>query len=207
MTSRGIRLEWKPIFLGSAAVAFLIRQMIIFNMLLRFRMPLDHRIRILLFRPWAAPGSLIYAIFIAGAITLVLQALVFLVIAPLIRAWHQPRVDGTAGLFRLEAGERALESLAGRRRDEGSWVAGTLLRSNRSFWFIPERWDSEPWSVSLQSISEIALEPNPTLGWGFLTGLPDRVLVVDRQGQSVSFAVYEPDALMAWFEAGTTVRA
>ena len=204
MTTRGIRLDWKPLFLGSAIVAFLIRQMIIFNMLLRFRMPADHRIRILLFRPWAAPGSVIYAIFIAGAITLVVQAVVSLVVAPLIRAWHQPRTNGTAGLFRLKAGEHVLASISGRMRQDGSWIPGTMLRSNRAIWFIPEGWESEPWTLPLMTIREISLEPNASRVWGFLTGLPERVRIVDPQSQAYWFAVNDPDRVLAWFDAGIT---
>ena len=207
MTSRGIHLDWKPLFVGLAVIVFVSRQLFLIQRLLRFQMPLDHRIRLLLFHHWAAPRSLIYALLIAGVVTFVLQVLVSLIVGPLVRAWLQPRTDGTAGLFHLAAGESMVESVPARRLDGSSWIAGTLVRSNRSLWFIPEGWDAEPWSVPLNAIRSIGPEPGPPVAWGFVRGVPDRLVVVGNQGESAAFAVYDPEMLTTWFAPGLTPSA
>jgi hypothetical protein len=197
MATRGVRLERSTLFWSTAVLVFVVRQVLVLDVIVRLVRP-RRRLAFFLFHRLATPRSLLVAVAVAGLVTLLAELLVRLVVVPLIRAWLAPQCDSTAGLFRLGASEHVLESTPARRRQRGRWAAGTLIRTNRRIWFEPGGWDSEPWSVAAGEPVTAHRSPVRGLARGLLTGLPDR-LAVRAEGVEEVFAVAEPDAILAWF--------
>ena len=60
---------------------------------------------------------------------------------------------------------------------------------------------------SLPADNTTGPEPGPPVAWGFVRGVPDRLVVVGNQGESAAFAVYDPEMLTTWFAPGLTPSA
>ena len=163
------------------------------------------RLVFFLFQKWATPHSILYALLFAAAATTLLYLLVRLVLEPLVRSWHTPWTDGSAGLFHVAANERVLASSPARRAVGRRWTPGTLVATNLRLWFFPRAHDVDIWSRPLDALREIHLEPGPRIAWGYIHGWPERLSLQaagDGQGDGDHevFAIPDPDAVLAWFD-------
>jgi hypothetical protein len=206
MAKRGVHLDTRAVFIRLTLIIFIILEVRVWLSRIRLiRAPFLIRLLVFLFRHWATPRSLITAPLIAAVATGVLYLLVRLVLDPLVRSWHTPWTDGSAGLFHVAANERVLASSPGRHAVGRSWMPGTLVRTNLRLWFFPRAHDADIWSRPLGALTEIHLEPAPRRVWGYLQGWPARVVLRAADGaQPERFAVADPEGVLAWFEPPAT---
>jgi hypothetical protein len=213
LANRQLRLDTGAVFLRLAAVFFILREAYVWLARIRgMRAPLAVRLLFFVFRKWATPYSILFALLFATAATIVLALLVRLVVEPLVRHWHAPWSDGSAGLFHVAANERVLASVPARHRAGRWWMAGTLVRTNLRVWFFPRAHDAEIWSRPLASVRDARLEPAPRVAWGYLLGWPERLVLAvpgpagsgngdgRKDEASEVFALLNPAAALAWFE-------
>jgi hypothetical protein len=206
MTKRHVHLNSGAVFLRSALAFFLVRELYVWSWIGRFRVRPRMRLLIFLFRKGATPRSLFYALLFAAFVTLALDLLVRLVLRPLVRHWHSPWTDGSAGLFHLSANERALDACPARRKSGWSWPAGTLVRTNLRLWFFPNAHDAEAWSRPLDALENVRLVPAPRFAGGLIADWPDRLALEDGDGVAEVFAVLDPDAVLDWFPTAPTPK-
>jgi hypothetical protein len=215
MTKRQLRLETGAVFLRLALGFFLVREAWVWLVWMRrIRVRPGMRLPIFLFHKWATPHSVVYALLFGAIVTGLLYLMVRLVIGPLVRYWHAPRTDDSAGLFHVAANERVLVSAPARRKLGRFWLPGTLVCTNLRLWFFPRAHDVDIWFQPLAKLHSVHLEPAPRVAWGYIQGWPKR-LVVDAPGTGSNgyangdsagdggpevFAVADPDVVLAWFE-------
>jgi hypothetical protein len=199
MTKRCIHLASGAVFLRCATAFFVLRELIVWRWVQKLPIRPGLRVLVFLFKDWATPHSLLYALLFAAVVTLLLDLWVRLVLRPMVGFWHAPRVDGSAGLFHLAANEWVVESSPGRRKSGWRWPAGALVRTNLRLWFVPRAHDAEIASQPLGALREARLEPAPTVAWGYILGWPDRVALRFGDVDPAVFAVPDPDAVLAWF--------
>lgn len=216
MTKRRLQLNAGAIFVRLALVFFVLRQALVWLVWMRpLRARPGLRLLFFLFRKWATPHSVLYALLFAAAVTGLLQLLLRLVVAPLVKRWHAPWTDDSAGLFHLGASERVLDSSPARLAEGRRWVPGTLVRSNLRLWFFPRAHDAEIWSRPISSLHDIHLVPAPRIAWGYVQGWPERLALkagrADANGnagrapaepdgvEDLLFALPDPHAVLAWF--------
>jgi hypothetical protein len=214
MTRRQLRLDTGQVFVRLALAFFAVREAYVWLVWMR-RLRIKHGMRLLifLFHKWATPHSIVYALLFGALATGFLAMLVRLVIGPLVRRWHAPRGDESAGLFHVAANERVLFSAPCRRREGRLWLPGMLVRTNLRLWFFPRAHDAEIWSRPLAVLRNIHLEPERRTAWGCVHGWPRRLALdageppyssnlhgdgTDEGGHEV-FATAEPEAVLAWF--------
>jgi hypothetical protein len=148
----------------------------------------------------SALSSLIVATLVAVGLTFLAFVVVRVVVAPLLSSWLTPSVDPTAVLFHLAPGEMSLATMPGRRRWGWSWQAGAFIVTDRRIWFLPIKWDLEPWSASRSEVvgceAELPLFVTllPVRNW------PERLRLATRDGEHCTFAVADPRAFMRWFQ-------
>jgi hypothetical protein len=214
MTNRRVHIQSRGVFLWAALAFFIVRELIVWRWIRLLPMRpgrrlLMRRVLVFLFHKWATPHSVRYALIFALVATFLLELLVRLVLRPLVRHWHAPWTDGSAGLFHLAANEWVVDSSPARRAEGRRWPAGTLVCTNLRLWFFPRAHDAEIWSRPLDALREIHLEPAPRVAWGFILGWPDRLALqaVDGEGDHEVFAVPEPETVLAWFPAAAAVEA
>lgn len=181
-----------------AATVFVVRQMLVLGVVLRF-IPPNRRLAVFLFGRGATRASLVYAVFLATAATLLADLIARLVVQPLVRAWLSPTADDSAGLFRLSASERVLGATPARRRLGWRWPAGTLVRTSQRVMFVPVAWDAEPWSVRPEELAGACLDPAAVSSWGLFRAFPERLAVTTLAGETLVFAVPDPDETLSWF--------
>ena len=205
MTKQCVHLNAGAVFLRCALGFFFLRELVVWQWVrrLRFRGGAGIRLLVFLFHKWATPRSLIYALVFAALATILLDLWVRLVLAPLVRSWHAPRTDGSAGLFHLSPNERVVGSSPTRRKSGWIWQAGTLVGTNLRVWFFPRAHDAEIWSHPVASTGVARLEPAPRVAWGYIAGWPDRIAMMDGDGVSEVFAVADPEAVLSWFPPAT----
>jgi hypothetical protein len=206
MTNRRIRLETGPVFLRCALTFFVVRELFVWRWVGRIIRP-GARLRMFLFWKWATPRSVLFALIFAALATFLLDLSVRLVLRPLVRHWHTPWTDGSAGLFHLAANEWVVDSLPSRRKTGWLWPAGTLVCTNLRLWFFPRAHDAEIWSRPLAAVREARLVPAPRVAWGYIAGWPDRLAVEDGADAPEVFAVADPDTVLSWFPAARTAEA
>jgi hypothetical protein len=201
MTPPPIRLAFGAVFWRVFLVASLAREVLIWRKLrpwLRGSPP-GKRLMMLLY---ITPETLFVGFAIAAGVTVLLDLLVRLLARPLARRWYFPRGTGSEHTplgFHLEAGEAILAEVPARRRSAGGWRPGTLVMTSRVLWFFPLGWDLEPWSVPLGELRSLRTVPyRPAFGT-FVRGVPDRIVVRDRDGDEASFAVADPAVVVDWF--------
>jgi len=214
MTKRRFQLDTGAIFLRLALSFFVLREAFVWLVLIRrVKRRLGVRVWVFLFQKWATPRSILYALLFALVATTLLHLLVRLVLEPLVRAWHTPWTDGSAGLFHVAANEQVLASSPGRHAMGRRWTPGTLVGTNLRLWFFPQAHDADIWSRPLDALREIHLEPGRRIAWGYIHGWPERLslrVAGDGQGDGNRevFAIADPDAVLAWFDrSGAPPRA
>lgn len=206
MTKRRFQLDTGAIFLRLALSFFVLREAFVLLFLIRrVKKHLAVRIWFFLFHKSATPRSIHYALLFALVATTLVHLLVRLVLEPLVRAWHAPWTDGSAGLFHVAANEQVLASSPGRRAMGRRWMPGTLVVTNLRLWFFPTAHDADIWSRPLDALHEIHLEPGRRIAWGYIRGWPERLALRaggDEQGDGDPevFAVPDPDAVLSWFD-------
>jgi hypothetical protein len=216
MTKRQLRIDTGAVFWRLALGFFVLREAYVWLVWLRrLRGRNGMRLLIFLFHKWATPHSVVYALVFATVATGFLYLLVRFVIGPLVRHWHTPWADESAGLFHVAANERVLVSSPARRKHGRFWLPGALVRTNLRLWFFPSAHDVEIWVRPLPALRNIHLEPAPRVAWGCVRGWPER-LALDASaaggngngdgysdGGHETFAVADPEAVLAWFETST----
>ncbi len=200
MTKRRFQLDTGAIFLRLALSFFVLREAFVFLVLIR-RRRLGARLLVLLFQ---TPRSILYALLFALAATTLLYLLVRLVLEPLVRSWHTPWIDGSAGLFHVAANEQVLSTSPARRAMGRRWTPGTLVGTNLRLWFFPRAHDADIWSRPLDALRDIHLKPGPRIAWGYIRGWPERLSLqvaeaAQDDGDDEVFAVPDPDAVLTWF--------
>ena len=159
--------------------------------------------RVLVFLLHSGRGVL-PAMLLAGACTVLALLAVKLIVEPLLGLWLNPAVDPSWWMFHLSAGESPLAGVAGRWHAAGRWQPGALVLTNRRIWFFPAGWGVEPWSLAREQLDRVEADP-PWLGrLASIRNWPDRLRFSARDGEHASFAVADPDAVLAWF--GAAVR-
>jgi hypothetical protein len=220
MTRRGVHIQAGAVFVRLFWWFFVLREAYVWVRWIRpIRAAPGLRVLVFLFRKWATPRSLLFALLFAALATLVLELLVRMVLRPLVRHWHTPWTDESDGLFHLSAQERVVTSTPARRagRRRGHWLAGTLVCTNLRVWFFPRAHDAEIWSCPLDRLDAVHLEPAPRVAWGLIQGWPQRLALraVDAApggegeggGHLERFAVLEPEAVLTWFHPAEAVGA
>jgi hypothetical protein len=179
---------------------FLVRELIFFVRVGRF-VGLDvlKRIAFVLYK---VPESLFVALVSALVVAIFLELVVRVLTQPRVRRWLQPRCGHSFAMpyaFRLEASERVVSEWPARRRLRRGWQAGTLVLTDRRLGFIPHAWDAEPWWIDRRNLAEsLATEPAPAMSWGFVSGLPDR-LIYRSGGGTETFALLDPETVLDHF--------
>lgn len=141
----------------------------------------------------------VVALIMAGTITVAAMLLVRLVVAPLLDLWLRPAHDPSSWLFHLSAGEAPEASVSARWRSGGGWRPGALVLTDRRIWFLPSAWGPEPWSMPRRDCERVEAEPSRLARFLPVRHWPDRVRFTDRSGESASFAVSDPGAVLGWF--------
>lgn len=202
MKSPMIRLAFGALFWRVFLGLFLISEFVIWRTLWVRRFRKARRVAITIL---AIPRSLFFAFFAAAVLTVLADLLVRFVVRPAAARWLAPgRGSGASGSslpFKLEAGEIIIAECPARRTSGRSWRPGTLARTGHRVWFVPISWDEEPWSLAIEQVQAIRIEPAPRFWWGLVLGMPDRISLVDRAGSETRFAVAEPAAVLDWFRA------
>ena len=195
-----IRLAFGALFWRVFLGLFLISEFVIWRTLWVRRFRKARRVAITIL---AIPRSLFFAFFAAAVLTVLADLLVRFVVRPAAARWLAPGSGtGASSLaFRLEAGETIAAECPARRASGRSWRPGTLARTGHRIWFVPIRWDVEPWSLEIERVQAVRVEPAPRFWWGLVLGMPDRISLVDRDGAATRFAVAEPTAVLDWFRA------
>jgi hypothetical protein len=225
MAKRQLRLDTGAVFLRLALGFFLFREAYVWLFWLRrLRGRQGMRLLFFLFHKWATPHSVVYSLLFATLATGFLYLLIRFVIGPLVRHWHAPWADDSAGLFHVAANERVLVSSPARRKQGRFWLPGTLVRTNLRLWFFPRAHDADIWFRPLAALRNIHLEPAPSVAWGYVHGWPERLALdageaggnfngnVNGNGKGNGngdghgsgghevFALADPEAVLAWFD-------
>ena len=204
MPTQQPRFRLRELSLRLALIVFIVREIWVLTVM--SRIPMRHPIAWFLMHPRATPASVLYAFLTAIVAALIGEFLSLLVLRPLVRFWLSPRVDTSAGLFRLAASEWMLEETPARRLlGPWSWEAGTIVRTNQRVWFIPAAWDAEPWAYRPDELITRP-ERSPTSAFGLIGGFPDRIVAATKHGDTTSFAVSDPEAVLPWFRPGYVAR-
>lgn len=180
---------------------FAVKELIYLGKLRRFPgQPLTRKVGYVLSK---IPESVFVSLVAAVVVATLLELIVRYLTQPRMTGWLRPRDDGSFAMpyaFRLDATERAEAEWPARHLSGRKWMPGTLVLTDRKLWFFPHAWDAEPWSVSREvAAAAIGRESAPPMTWGFVEGLPDRV-VLQTRGRRDLFAVLEPDLVLAHFD-------
>jgi hypothetical protein len=165
------------------------------------RLALMPRRRVPVFRMaiWSTWQAAIGASMLALLTALAAMLLVRLILEPLLDLWLRPAFDPSSWMFHLSAGESPAASVPARWKSGGIWRPGALVLTGRRIWFMPASWGLEPWSMAREDLERAeALPPAlarllPVRHW------PDLLRVTARSGHQASFAVADPEAVLAWF--------
>lgn len=141
------------------------------------------------------PQSLFLAFLVAATLTVVADLLVRLVVRPLVRLWHEPRVEEAPFTFHLAAHERVLLTSPARMSTGRLWPIGTLVLTDRRLWFFPNEWDAEPWVVPHDQRGPAWIEPGPDFLAGYVVGFPERLALASGPSTEVRFVLPDPRAM------------
>ncbi len=165
---------------------------------------------------WAPPSRRIMAIlahtpkqmfraFLIGAIAAVVCDLVFrLIVRPLMVRWYNPvNLDPASEhplLFRLATSEAIDFELPARQVQGRHRPPGTLIRTDRTIWFFPFAWDAEPWSLPVDRLAEIHVEPARRRVLGLVKGYPEHLVLIDQDGARSVFVLADPAEFLRRFD-------
>lgn len=198
MTLRQPRLHLKPLIATIVVTTFAIRELVVLQVVLTQVRP-GRRLLVFLLHPQTTRKSFFLAIALGFVLTMLGRMLDRLILGPIVRNWLSPRVDHSEAHFQLSASESVEDAMpARRRRGRWSWEPGSLVRTNLHLWFFPTAWDSEPSRMSTSDTGRWALLPAPSLLWGLIQDLPERLAWTSTQGQTEIFAVREPELVEKW---------
>src|SRR5437016_5151855 len=121
MTNRRVHLRSGAVFLWSALAFFLGRELIAWRQTRRLARLPRRRLLVFLFHKSMTPNSVRYGVLFGFGATFLLELLVRLFVQPLVRHWHAPRTDDSAGLFHVAANEWVVSSSPARRAAGRQW--------------------------------------------------------------------------------------
>lgn len=170
------------------------------------------------------PRTIFLAFVLASLLTVVVDFLVKVFVDLPMRRWLAPRNDreddASHGFgFHLGPTEQLLDQVPGRLLARPRSVPGTLVLTDRRFWFVPSAWDAEPWSVPRGQVRSAKVVPPRGFPSKLLRGLPPQVLLDpgpqagprtefelhnDPDAHSdprLRFALAEPRRVRSWFDA------
>jgi hypothetical protein len=203
--TEGSQVDTKRIFWRSFVLIFLVRELIVWNLIQRIpvREP-SERVILFLLAPRATPTSLAWALIGGGALSLLAVLIDYLIVRPILNWWLSPLVDSSSGLFHLASGESIVTSVPARRNMGWAWQAGTLVLTDRRLWFFPAAWDESPWSLDSRDFDRI--EPRSTIlaTLAPIRCWPEILCFWARSGEKSLFAMANPDAMLGWFRPSDT---
>jgi hypothetical protein len=199
---RSLELDAGRIFRWAFLLAFLLLEWVVW---IKFGHWLLRRPghRLLIFTRQAA----FWALILAGLATLGATLIVRLVLAPLVNRWRRPAFDPSSWMFHLSASEATAASVPARFWSGGRWRPGALVLTGQRVWFMPAAWDLEPWSMAREEVERIQAEPPAIARFLPVRHWPDLLHFSARTGDQASFAVADPDAVLAWFAPARTPGA
>ena len=133
--------------------------------------------------------------FWAIAATVLAWLLVRLIVGPIVRHRLAPNSPGGEAVpreFLLEPGETVRFERPSTFLMEGTWMPGTLLLTDRRIRFLPRDWTAPPWSIDRRDVLAIDLVPVPARLAAIVSGLPDRLAIVDRSSSTVFATLLDP---------------
>jgi hypothetical protein len=157
------------------------------------------RVPILRLAIWSTWRATVGAAILAVMAALAAMLLVRLVLRPLLDLWLRPAFDPSAWMFHLSAGESPAASVPARWKTGGMWRPGALVLTGRRIWFMPASWGLEPWSITREDFDRVEAEPPALVRYLPVRHWPDLLHFTARTGDQASFAVADPDAVLAWF--------
>ncbi|MBX6314509.1 MAG: hypothetical protein IRY99_16585 [Isosphaeraceae bacterium] len=203
-----IRLAFGALFWRVAALTFVTAEFLVWQWLWRRRRWIRRPQRIVVLI-YYMPRSLALAFVVGALVTVTADLLVRIFLRRLIARWLQPPEDLFLGLpapFHLASNEVLEAEMTARRRVGRSWAPGKLVKTNRRLLFLPFAWEAEPWSLPLDHMRMVRVEPAPRFAFGFVRGLPDRIAIQDADGAWIRFAVTDPSAVLDWFQGLDAVQ-
>jgi hypothetical protein len=208
MSTTRVQLAAYALFWRLAMVIAIVRQWIFWLAIQWLPATPAQRLWMATFGRHGVRRSFLIGLIAAAVVTMLVDLLVGLIVRPLMRHWHAPRIDLDSGLFHLGANEGVVASSPARRASDWGWPCGLLVLTNRRLWFFPIDHLAEAWSCPLEELSEVRLRPAPPVAWGFLRNWPDRFTLATSEGTREQFAVPDPLAVLSWFKpARAAVRS
>jgi hypothetical protein len=199
-----VHLDFEGLFWRVALVSFVVAEVIIWRRLRRRARWGRRRPRLLVaWMVYQTPKLIVIALLIAAAVAVGSDLFVRYVLRPRLARWYDPaggdeEFDSPIA-FHLAPSERIELELPARRSSGRHWSEpGTLALTDRRAWFFPRGWDGEPWSIPLDRGCFLRVAPPPRFGWGFLRGLPDRIVLGHDYWGEATFAVAEPYRVIDW---------
>ena len=135
-----------------------------------------------------APRMLYQSAFWAFAATVVAWLWVRFVVGPLARRWIAPPMPQGEAMprgFLLEPKEIVLFERPSRVLIEGIRRPGALVLTDRRIRFFPRDAAVPSWSIDREAVVEIGFSPVPARFAAIVSGLPDRLAIVDRSSKTV----------------------
>jgi hypothetical protein len=154
---------------------------------------------LVLLERWLPPRLLLWALLLAGFLTLLLLLIDILMVRPLLNFWFRPLVDPSEWLFHLAPGESPIQSAPGRWKPGGRWRPGALVLTNRRIWFFPAGGSVEPWLLAREDLDRVETDPPRLARLAPIRNWPDRLRLLARMGEHAWFSVADPHAVRAWF--------
>jgi hypothetical protein len=192
-----LRLDFRTVFRRVALLVLLVLEIYAW-FALKWNFPFAKRKKRIMRLLYLTPRMSVGALLVGGAVAILADLTVRLLVQPLARAWFTPPVDLASGSFHMASNERVEQAVPARRASRRRWRPGVLVRTNLRVWFFPSSWDDEPWSVHLEHLAALETRPAPPLARGIVAGLPDRVVIQATSGDEATFAVAEPAVVLAW---------
>ena len=196
-SSKPLELNAGRVFWRSFFLVFLVLECLLWHRLQQWpvRVP-AHRVILFILH---SGQRVLPAMLLAGACTVLALLAVKLLVEPLLSLWLNPTVDPSWWMFHLSATDSPVAGVSGRWHAAGRWQPGALVLTNRRIWFFPAGWGVEPWSLAREQVDRIEADPPRLARLASIRNWPDRLRFSARDGEHASFAVADPDAVLAWF--------
>lgn len=192
-----IRVEFSTLVWRITLIAFMVLEFGLYRRLRRWR-PRPRAPFLVVVFLYMTPKRAFLALAIGAVAGVLTDLVVRWVVRPLLRAWYNPRVEADTLAFHLGSNETVESSTPARRAAGRQWRPGILVRTNTRLWFFPNHWSEAPWSAPLGQIVVAERALPPRLGWGVLTGLPDRLALQAPGSDTETFLIADPDEVVSW---------